>query len=55
MNLEAEKLNEPQDQPLLIADVTGSGCDHDWRRMIELTANIDECRKCGIQQSNHLP
>ena len=36
------------------ADVMRSGCDHDWRRMIEITANIDECRKCGIQQSNHL-
>lgn len=35
--------------------VEEDSCEHDWRRMVELTANIDECRKCGVQQSNHLP
>jgi hypothetical protein len=48
MNLEAENLNEPQEQPLLIADVISSVCDHEFVSREYSSQPYGTCLCCGI-------
>lgn len=49
MNLEKENLNEPQDQPLLIADVSGEYCPIcKSDDLVDIDDHYTKCCKCGF-------